>query len=107
MAISVILSRLTNPPVVSISTMAYLRSMFLPSGPSVYILGHLISMFFVICSGCAQIPVNKSNYEREIMPGAWSVDDYLPLVKGKRVGLVINQTSTIGNQFLVDSLVTL
>jgi uncharacterized protein YbbC (DUF1343 family) len=64
-------------------------------------------MFFIICSGCAQIPVNKSNYEREIMPGAWSVDEYLPLLKGKRVGLVINQTSTIGNQFLVDSLVKL
>ncbi|MBJ6110833.1 DUF1343 domain-containing protein [Hymenobacter sp. BT523] len=36
--------------------------------------------------------------------GAQRLDKYLPLLKGKRVGLVINQTSRVGNAFLVDTL---
>ena len=41
------------------------------------------------------------------MPGAWHTEAYLPLLKGKRVGLVVNQTSTIGKTHLVDSLISL
>lgn len=39
-----------------------------------------------------------------IKPGAWRTDAYLADLKGKRVAIVANQTSTIGNTHLVDSL---
>ena len=40
------------------------------------------------------------------MPGAWDTEAYLPLLKGKKVGMVVNQTSTIGRTHLVDSLIS-
>ncbi|MES2559844.1 MAG: DUF1343 domain-containing protein [Bacteroidota bacterium] len=40
----------------------------------------------------------------KMMTGAQQVNNYLPLLKGKKVGLVVNQTSTIGATHLVDSL---
>ncbi|WP_460619021.1 exo-beta-N-acetylmuramidase NamZ family protein [Hymenobacter ruber] len=36
--------------------------------------------------------------------GAERLDKYLPQLKGKRVGLVINQTSRVGRAYLVDTL---
>ena len=39
--------------------------------------------------------------------GAERFDDYLPLIKNKKVGVVGNQTSMIGNTHLVDSLLSL
>ncbi|MDQ3015417.1 MAG: DUF1343 domain-containing protein [Bacteroidota bacterium] len=41
-----------------------------------------------------------------ISPGAWSVNAYLPLLEGKNVGLVVNQSSLIGQIHLVDSLLS-
>lgn len=40
----------------------------------------------------------------QIITGAERVTEYLPKLKGKRVGLVVNQTSTINQTHLVDSL---
>ena len=42
-----------------------------------------------------------------ILPGAYQTTQYLPLLKGKRVGLFANQTSTIGNTHLIDTLINL
>jgi uncharacterized protein YbbC (DUF1343 family) len=39
-----------------------------------------------------------------VTPGAECIKEYLPLLQGKRVGLVINQTSRVGNQLLADTL---
>lgn len=39
-----------------------------------------------------------------ILPGAYQMAEYLPLLKGKRVGVFANPTSMIGNTHLVDSL---
>ncbi|SFQ03935.1 exo-beta-N-acetylmuramidase NamZ family protein [Hymenobacter arizonensis] len=39
-----------------------------------------------------------------VIVGAERLDNYLPQLKNKRVGLVINQTSRVGNAFLVDTL---
>jgi len=39
-----------------------------------------------------------------ISPGAWQTSEYLPLLNNKSVALVVNQTSTINNTHLVDSL---
>ncbi len=41
----------------------------------------------------------------EVVPGAWQVDSYLPMLKGKRVGLLINQTSRVRDSFLLDTLI--
>lgn len=39
-----------------------------------------------------------------IKPGAYMINEYIPLLKGKRVGLFANHTSMIGNTHLVDTL---
>ncbi|AMS26117.1 hypothetical protein AEM51_02895 [Bacteroidetes bacterium UKL13-3] len=40
----------------------------------------------------------------KLTTGAEQVNEYLPLLKAKKIGLVVNQTSTIGQTHLVDSL---
>lgn len=42
-----------------------------------------------------------------IYPGAYNIKAYLPLLKNKNVGMVVNQTSMVGNTHLVDSLLQL
>ena len=44
---------------------------------------------------------------QEVKTGAESTEDYLPLLKGKRVAVLTNQTGIIGKSHLVDSLVSL
>lgn len=39
--------------------------------------------------------------------GAERFDEYLPLIKGKKVALVVNQTSVVGNTHLLDTLLSL
>src|SRR5687768_5458794 len=107
MAISVILSRVASPPVVSISTIAYFRSVFMNCyNLPVVVLSHVISIFFIICQGCAQPSLQFAVSQPPITPGAWSTEEYLPLLLDKKVGLIVNQTSTIGDRHLVDSLIS-
>ena len=47
--------------------------------------------------------VNKAHY----VSAAMQLDDYLPLIEGKRVGVVGNQTSIVGETHLVDTLLSL
>ena len=47
--------------------------------------------------------VDKAHY----VSAAMQMDDYLPLLQGKRVGIVGNQTSIIGGTHLVDTLLSL
>ena len=63
-------------------------------------------MFFIICQGCAQGVPRTLTQKVKIMPGAMSTTEYLPLLKDKKVGLVVNQTSLIGSVHLVDSLIS-
>jgi len=42
-----------------------------------------------------------------IIPGAERVNVYVPLIKGKRIGIFANQTSMVGNTHLVDTLLKL
>lgn len=46
----------------------------------------------------------KSNSQSIIVPGADQLEAYLPLLKGKKVGIMGNQTSVIGKDHLVDVL---
>ena len=45
--------------------------------------------------------------KKEIITGADQTEKYLPYLKGKRIGMVANQTSIIGNKLSVDSLLSL
>ena len=47
--------------------------------------------------------IDKEHY----VSAAMQIDDYLPLIEGKRVGVVGNQTSIIGETHLVDTLLSL
>ncbi len=42
----------------------------------------------------------------QVLVGAAQFSQYLPLIKGKKVGLVVNQTSRVFEQHLVDFLIT-
>lgn len=45
-----------------------------------------------------------STVDNSILPGANQLDEYLYLLEGKRVGLMANQTSIVGDEHLVDVL---
>ena len=42
--------------------------------------------------------------QKPILPGAYQMSEYIPLLQHKRVGLFTNQTATIGNTHLIDTL---
>jgi len=73
------------------------------------ILFILVSNTFIFCvtfkpeQKKTPISVNK----KEIKTGAEQTGKYLPLLKGKRIAIMANQTSVIGKTHLVDSLKTL
>ena len=47
---------------------------------------------------------NTSKAQAPILPGAYQTTQYLPLLKNKRVGIFTNQTATVGNIHLIDTL---
>lgn len=65
----------------------------------------LVVIIFALLTGTvfAQTPISTSN----ILPAAYRTQVYLPLLKGKRVGIFANHTATIGNKHLVDTLLSL
>ncbi|RYY17319.1 MAG: DUF1343 domain-containing protein [Chitinophagaceae bacterium] len=70
----------------------------------------VLPVFFVFFqSSCAQagpaLPVSVSTDVDQILPGASNMEAYLPLLRNKRVALLINQTSTIGRVHLLDTLI--
>lgn len=66
-----------------------------------------------LCVGCkARNPEMTDSESNEpsitnLRVGAEVFDDYLPMLENKRVGLVVNQTSVVGNTHLVDTLLAL
>ncbi|SET24784.1 exo-beta-N-acetylmuramidase NamZ family protein [Thalassotalea agarivorans] len=59
-------------------------------------------VFFTIFLSCLAYAQHPSS--QKIQTGAEQIQRYLPLLKNKRVGLLVNQTSVIGNRHLVDVL---
>src|SRR4249920_3919131 len=66
----------------------------------------VIKVFLLICVFImTAVWAQKSNAQKtRIIPGAERLNVYLPLLKGKRVGIFANQTSMVGNTHLVDTL---
>jgi uncharacterized protein YbbC (DUF1343 family) len=63
-------------------------------------------IFILGCNAQKNTEHQTSNPEsqKKIIPGAERIDVYLPLIKGKRIGIFANQTSMVGNTHLVDTL---
>ncbi len=61
----------------------------------------ILIFFFFLCFLSCQ------SQNKEVLPGAFQTEEYLPLLKGKNVGLLVNQTSYISDTHLVDSLLNL
>lgn len=51
-------------------------------------------------------PINEKGASAIVQPGAWNTDAYLPLLRGKKVALMVNHSSLIGQTHLVDSLLS-
>src|SRR5262245_59753827 len=49
-------------------------------------------------------PTFNSSDNKTIIPGADRLDKYLPLIKGKRIGIFANQTTVVGKTHQVDTL---
>ena len=69
------------------------------------------SIYFIFIAGifsiCIASKPGTGPKKTGIQPGAEQTAKYLPLLKGKRVAIMANQTSVIGKTHLVDSLKTL
>lgn len=59
---------------------------------------------FVIRKNKPQAEIGESNNKNKILTGADQTEKYIDLLKGKRVAILANQTSIIGQKHLVDSL---
>ncbi len=54
-----------------------------------------------------QAALNVNPINGKLRTGAEQIEQYLPYLKGKRIGMVVNPTSVIGNTTVVDSLLKL
>ncbi|MGK7397931.1 MAG: exo-beta-N-acetylmuramidase NamZ family protein [Candidatus Cyclobacteriaceae bacterium M3_2C_046] len=61
----------------------------------------LFSLMFFLAWSCQ---AETSQQYQSIITGAEQLGSYLPLLKGKKVGVVVNHTSMVGNTHLVDTL---
>jgi uncharacterized protein YbbC (DUF1343 family) len=70
--------------------------------------------FLFLLNGCAQpvstsivAPSAEQRHIASFQPAAHDIPIYLPKLKGKTIGIVANQTSTVGARHLVDTLLAL
>jgi uncharacterized protein YbbC (DUF1343 family) len=52
-------------------------------------------------------PADSNTQEKPVLPGAYGFYEYLPILKGKKVALVVNQTSEVNGVLLPDTLLQL
>lgn len=62
------------------------------------------NFYFLALIFACSIHTNAQSINPKTQSGAERITAYLPLLKGKRVGLFANQTSMVGNRHLVDTL---
>ncbi len=61
-------------------------------------------LFALPLFGCKAQKTITATRNVAILPGAYRISVYLPLLKGKKIGVFANNTSTVGNTHLVDTL---
>lgn len=77
------------------------------------VLSLYMAFVFVSCSGTDKPEervgvLSQEIYQAtEIITGAENIAEYFPLIQGKKIALVVNQTSMVGKNHLVDSLLAL
>ncbi len=66
----------------------------------------LVLPIFTISSlwACSAPQNNTAPLSNDLIVGAAKLEEYLPLLEGQQVGLVVNQTSVVGSTHLVDTL---
>ena len=68
----------------------------------------IVVALLIVSRSSFAVPVENpgipASPQKGIITGADQVEKYLPLLKGKRVGMLVNPTSIIGNKSIVDSL---
>jgi uncharacterized protein YbbC (DUF1343 family) len=79
-----------------------------------FLLTFLAIQINLVCLSYAGCSINNKNIaskesletpvKNEILTGAQQTEKYLPILKGKRIGLVVNQTAQINGVLLVDTL---
>lgn len=74
----------------------------------------IIFIFIISVPSCGSEGSSTQMTESEVemgkeavRPGAWQTTEYLPDLQGKKIGMVVNHTSTIGVVHTVDSLLAL
>lgn len=75
----------------------------------------LIIILIILINGCFQektqiiepINIQKKEIQKQPEPGAYSINEYLPLLKDKKVALMVNQSSLVQNKHLIDTLLQL
>lgn len=68
-------------------------------------IGKVVMIFWLIFTiSFHSCHAQTQSVAENISPGAYQLDEYIPMLEGKRVGLVVNQTSVIGTTHLVDTL---
>ena len=68
---------------------------------------YLLLLLFIVITSCG---ISKNSDELEldnIILGSERLSEYLPLLEGKKVGIVTNHTSLVNNSHLVDTLLSL
>lgn len=61
-------------------------------------------LFLLVSSKTPAKPAYSGSKTKTVVTGADQTEEYLPYLKGKRVGMLVNQTSIIGHTLSVDSL---
>lgn len=66
---------------------------------------NLLLLVFIALNGC----MTNSQPEQSVpvLPGAYHIEEYLPLLESKKVGVVVNHSSLIGRTHLTDTLIEL
>ena len=60
---------------------------------------------FLLLISIFSVQLSAQNFSNKIITGAEQSNDYLPQLKGKKVALLVNQTSVIKKEHLVDYLI--
>ncbi|MDR2293070.1 MAG: DUF1343 domain-containing protein [Prevotellaceae bacterium] len=60
--------------------------------------------FILVFAGIVTIACSQNCENRNVITGAEQTEKYLPLLKGKKAGIMGNQTSVVGKKHLVDVL---
>ena len=66
-----------------------------------------ILLIFLVFAGFSRLQAQvEANAPNRVVPGAYQMNEYLPLLRGRNVAVTGNPTSMIGNRHLVDTLLS-